>query len=285
MLVESHEGRPTKVEGNPAHPQTLGATTSFEQSLTLSVYDDDRAKQLRTGSRPLAWRTFLAETAVRANSLAQNRGAGLRFLIAPTTSPFLADLRRRILERFPGAKFVSYASLADDGAVEGAKLAFGKPLVPRHKAAPANVILSLDADFLGEGNEQTRLSREFAARREPSRQMSRLYVVEPAMTITGSMADHRLRLQGSEIAGFLASLISMLASRGLAALAPLASLTHAQRGVGSEVAGRARDRPRAQPGQQPVIAGRRQPAAVHALVAALNVALDNLGNTVEFGRR
>ena len=112
----------------------------------------------------------------------------------------------------------------------GAQLAFGKPLVPRHKAAPANVILSLDADFLGEGTEQTRLSREFAARREPSRQMSRLYVVEPAMTVTGAMADHRLRLQGGEIGAFLASLISMLASRGLAALAPLASLTHAQRG-------------------------------------------------------
>ena len=283
LLVVSHEGRPTKVEGNPAHPQTLGATTSFEQSLTLSVYDDDRAKQIRTGSRPLAWRTFLAETAVRANSLAQNRGAGLRFLIAPTTSPFLTDLRRRILERFPGAKFVSYASLADDGAVEGAKLAFGKPLVPRHKAAPANVILSLDADFLGEGNEQTRLSREFAARREPSRQMSRLYVVEPAMTITGSMADHRLRLQGSEVAAFLASLISMLASRGLAALAPLASLTHGAAGWDPKwLVALATDLERSR-GNSLIIAGRRQPAAVHALVAALNVALGNLGNTVEFG--
>jgi len=283
LLVESHEGRPTKVEGNPAHPQTLGATTSFEQSLTLSVYDDDRAKQIRTGSRPLAWRTFLAETAVRANSLAENRGAGLRFLIAPTTSPFLADLRRRILERFPGAKFISYASLSDDGAVEGAKLAFGKPLVARHKAAPANVILALDADFLGEGNEQTRLSREFAARREPSRQMSRLYVVEPAMTITGSMADHRLRLQGSEVAGFLSSLISMLASRGLAALAPLASLTHGQRhGDPKWLVALATDLERSR-GNSLIIAGRRQPAAVHALVAALNVALNNLGNTVEFG--
>jgi molybdopterin-containing oxidoreductase family iron-sulfur binding subunit len=213
LLVESHEGRPTKIEGNPAHPQTLGATTTFEQNLVLGLYDDDRAKQIRSGARPLAWRTFLAEVALRASRLAENGGSGLRFLISPTTSPLLADLRRRILERFPGAKFVSYSSLSDDGAVEGAKLAFGKPLVPRLKAAPANVILSLDADFLGEGNEQTRLSREFAARREPSRQMSRLYVVEPAMTITGSMADHRMRLQGGEIAGFLASLISMLASR------------------------------------------------------------------------
>jgi molybdopterin-containing oxidoreductase family iron-sulfur binding subunit len=75
LLVDSHEGRPTKIEGNPAHPQTLGATTSFEQSLVLSVYDDDRAKQIRTATAPIAWRTFLAETAVRASRLGENRAA------------------------------------------------------------------------------------------------------------------------------------------------------------------------------------------------------------------
>jgi molybdopterin-containing oxidoreductase family iron-sulfur binding subunit len=283
LLVESHEGRPTKVEGNPAHPQTLGATTSFEQSLTLAVYDDDRAKQLRTGTRPLAWRTFLAEIALRSTHLAESRGAGLRFLTGPTTSPLLGDLRKRILERFPGSKFVSYSSVADDGAVDGAKLAFGKPLVPRHKVAAANVILSLDADFLGEGSEQTRLSREFAARREPSRQMNRLYVVEPAMTITGAMADHRLRLQGSDVGAFLASLISMMASRGLSALGPLASLTHGQRRWDPKwLVAIASDLERNR-GNSLVIVGRRQPAAVHAMAAALNAALGNLGNTVEFG--
>jgi len=282
LLVESHEGRPTKIEGNPAHPQTLGATTSFEQSLTLSVYDDDRAKQIRSGTRPLAWRTFLAETAARTSQLGQNGGAGLRFLISPTTSPFLGDLRKRILDRFPSAKFVSYSSVADDGATDGAKLAFGKPLIARHKVASANVIVSLDADFLGEGNEQTRLSREFAARREPSRQMNRLYVVEPAMTITGAMADHRLRMPGGDVGAFLASLVSMMASRGIAALAPLASLTHGQRHWDPKwLVAVATDLERNR-GNSVVIVGRRQPAAVHALAAALNVALGNLGNTVEY---
>ena len=283
LLVVSHEGRPTKVEGNPAHPQTLGATTSFEQNLVLGLYDNDRAKQLRAGPRPMAWRTFLAEMAVRANHLAEGRGASLRFLTAPTTSPLLADLRRRILERFPGAKFVSYSSVADDGAVEGTKLAFGKPLVARHKVAPANVILAADADFLGEGDEQTRLSREFAARREPSRQMSRLYAVEPAMTITGAMADHRMRIRGGEVGTFLAAVISVLASRGVAALAPLASLTHGQKYWDpSFLAAVASDLERNR-GNSLVIVGRRQPPAVHALAAALNVALGNLGNTVEYG--
>ena len=283
LLVESHEGRPTKIEGNPAHPQTLGATTAIEQSLALSVYDDDRAKQLRTGERPLAWRTFLEEVSVRASHLAQSRGAGLRFLTAPTTSPLQGDLRKRIVERFPGAKFVSYTSVPDDDTVENAKLAFGKPLVPRYKLAPANIILSLDADFLGEGSEQTRLSREFAARREPSRQMSRLYAVEPAMTITGAMADHRARVRGSDVGAFLAAVISVLGSRGIAGLAPLASLAHGQKHWDPKfLVAVANDLERNR-GTSLVIAGRRQPAAVHALAAALNAALGNLGSTVEYG--
>jgi molybdopterin-containing oxidoreductase family iron-sulfur binding subunit len=108
-------------------------------------------------------------------------------------------------------------------------MAFGKPMVPRHRLLAADVILSLDSDFLGEGAEQTRLSREFAGRREPSRAMSRLYAVEPAVTVTGAMADHRLRMQGSEVGAFAAALCSMLASRGLEKLAPLASLSHGER--------------------------------------------------------
>ena len=87
LLVESHEGHPTKIEGNPAHPETLGATTATEQALILGLYDDDRAKQLRRGSTPIAWPTFLAELKARSASLAANGGAGLRFLTGPTTSP------------------------------------------------------------------------------------------------------------------------------------------------------------------------------------------------------
>jgi len=227
LLVESHEGRPTKVEGNPAHPQTIGATTPFEQALILGLYDDDRAKTLRRGGDAIAWRSFFAGVAGDAAARhAPERGAHLRFLTPPTTSPLLNDLRRRVLERFPMAKFVSYSAAAGDGAVDGARMAFGKPLVPRHHLAPASVILSLDADFLGEGAEQVRLSREFAARREATPSMNRLYVVEPAMTVTGAMSDHRLRLAASDVAGFAAALCAMLAGRWLTALGPLAALAH-----------------------------------------------------------
>ena len=285
LLVTSHEGRPTKVEGNPAHPQTFGATTPFDQALILSLYDDDRAKQLRRGGDPIAWTTFLAETNAYASKAVAGGGAGLRFLTGPTSSPLLADLRRRILDRFPKAKFVSYSSAAGDGATDGTKLAFGKPLSPRHHLSGATVIVSLDADFLGDGPEQTRLAREFAARREPARGMNRLYVVEPAMTITGGMADHRLRLAGSDVGGFAAALCAMLAGRGLTALGPLAALAHGQ-GQGhwdpkwliAVAADLERNR-----GRSLIIAGRRQPAAVHALAAALNAALGNVGTTVEYG--
>ena len=283
LLVESHEGHPTKVEGNPAHPETLGATTSIEQALILGLYDDDRAKQLRRGGTPIAWPTFLSELKARSASLAGNGGAGLRFLTGPTASPLLADLRRRILERFPRAKFVSYSSVAADGAIEGAKLAFGRPLMPRHHLGAAAVILSLDADFLNDGPEQTRLSREYSARREPSRDMNRLYVVEPAITVTGAMADHRMRLRGGDIAAFAAGLCAMLSGRGLSALGPVGSLGHGAGLWDSKwLVALAADLEKNR-GRSLVIAGRRQPAVVHALAAAINNALGNIGATVEYG--
>ncbi len=283
LLVESHEGHPTKIEGNPSHPDTLGSTTAFEQALILGLYDDDRAKQLRRGDKPLAWTTFLSEIRSRCDGFASNGGASLRFLTGPTASPLLADLRRRILARFPRAKFVSYASLAGDGVTDGTKLAFGRPVVPRHRLTEASVILALDSDFLNDGPEQTRLSREFAGRREPGRDMNRLYAVEPSMTVTGMAADHRLRLRGSDVPAFAAALCAMLSARGVTGLGALGGLAQ---GAGSWdqkwLAAVAADLEKTR-GRCVVIAGRRQPAVVHALAAALNSALGNVGKTVEYG--
>jgi molybdopterin-containing oxidoreductase family iron-sulfur binding subunit len=287
LLVESHEGRPTKIEGNPQHPETLGATTTFEQALILGLYDQNRAKQLSRDGVPVAWRSFLVDIAARARKLAENAGAGLRFLVEPTASPLMADLRRRIVDRFPKAKFVSYSSLAADGAVEGTRLAYGSPLVPRHQIEKARVILALDADFLGDGPEQTRLTRELAAGREPGPNMNRLYVVEPAMTITGAMADHRARMRGTDVAAFTAALAAALAGRpGLQMLEPLASLPGAAAGRAAAwdprwLAALAADLERNR-GRSLVIAGRRQPAAVHALAAAINAALGNVAVTVSY---
>ena len=282
LLVESHEGRPTKIEGNPQHPETLGATTAVEQALILGLYDDNRAKQLRSGGQPIAWRTFLGDVKSRLPKLTATKGAGLRFLGEPTASPLLGELRRRIVARFPAAKFVSYASTASDGAAEGPRLAFGQPLVARHHLDKAQIVLSLDADFLGDGPELTRATRGYASRRDPGPDMSRLYVVEPAMTGTGAMADHRLRLRGGDVASFAAALVSELSGRaGLQALGPLAGLPKGTAGDPKWLKAVANDLDKNR-GRSLVIAGRRQPAAVHALVAALNAALGNVGTTVSY---
>jgi molybdopterin-containing oxidoreductase family iron-sulfur binding subunit len=286
LLVESHEGRPTKIEGNPDHPENRGASGVFEQALILGLYDQDRAKQLRTGSRPVAWRTVLSELDGRARALAQDGGARLRFLVEPSASPLLADLRRRILERFPRAKIVTYSAVASDGAREGTRLAFGRPLLARPRLEKADVILSLDADFLGEGAEQLRLTRELAARRAPGlgTEMNRLYVVEPAVTITGGMADHRLRLRGGDVAPFAAALARELSGRvpELASLGSLAPSKQVEaRWNRKWLVALAADLERHH-GRSLVLAGRRQPAGVHALAAALNAALGNAGTTVEY---
>jgi Fe-S-cluster-containing dehydrogenase component len=283
LLVESHEGRPTKVEGNPSHPETLGATGIHDQALILGLYDDDRAKQLRKGAVEISWTQIQQDLRTRSASLAADGGVRLRFLTGPTTSPLLADLRRRILERFPRAKFVSYGSVEGDGAALGGKLAFGHAVVPRHRLTPAAIIVSLDADFLGEGPEQLRLMREFADRREPSRDMSRIYVVEPSMTVTGMNADHRVRVRGGDVPAFAAALCSMLANRGLSALGPVGALGQGGGGWDPKVlVAIAADLERNR-GRAVVIAGRRQPPIVHALAAALNVALGNVGSTVDYG--
>jgi len=285
LVVESHEGRPTKIEGNPVHPASLGAATAFDQGLILGLYDDDRARAFTRKGLPIAWRSMLGEIGGLADRLRANEGAALRFLAEPTASPVVTDLRRRILAKFPKAKFVSYSSTASE-AGQGAKLSFGRPLEARHSLARASVILSLDADFIADGPEQLALAREFAKGRTPGPGMNRLYVVEPALTVTGGVADHRLRLRGSDVPAFAAALARELGARpGFELLAPLGAALPPPPAADWDahwLSAVARDLEKNR-GKSLVIAGRRQPAAVHALVNAINAALGNLGTTVSWG--
>jgi MoCo/4Fe-4S cofactor protein with predicted Tat translocation signal len=285
LLVDSHAGRPTKVEGNPDHPDTLGATRVLDQALPFGLYDPQRARQLRRRGHPLAWRSLLASIAERSAAMAGDGGAKLRFLVEPSSSPLLADLRGRILDRFPRARFVAFSSVASEGEGEGARLAFRQTLEAQHDLRRGDVILALDADFLADGPEQIRLHRQFSARRAPAAEMNRLYVVEPCPTPTGTMADHRLRVRGSEVVAVAQAVVSELAKLpDMAALAALAALPRDQPQVRVDTrwaAAAARDLHRAR-GRSLVIAGRRQPTAVHALVNAVNVALGNAGGTVSY---
>ena len=285
LIVESHAGRPTKVEGNPDHPDSQGASRSFDQALPLGLYDDERGKAIRHQGRGLAWRGLLASLAQQQEKYAADKGAKLRFLIEPNGSPLLADLRSRIQQRLPQAKFVAFSPVAADGMLEGLRLVFGRPLEPRHDLTNARVIVSLDSDFCEDGPESIRLARQFAAGREPGENMNRLYVAEPCPTPTSSLADHRLRVPGSQIVAVAQALIARIGQDpGGQALGGLSGLPAA--GGGAAVDGRwinavAKDL-LANKGKSVVIAGRRQPAAVHALVAALNAALGNVGTTVSY---
>jgi len=277
LLVTTSEGRPTKVEGNPEHPASLGASGSFEQAMLLDLYDPRRLRGSTRKGQPLSARAVFQALADLAASHAADGGARLRFLVRESASPLLAELRARTQARFPKARFHVWESLSADQAREGAKVAFGRALDARLRLDRARVILSLDDDFLAFGAERLRLAREFSARRVPGPEMNRLYVAEAHLSVTGAAADHRLRMRPSEVLGFARGVARHLAEKlGMAPLAPLGGEAPPTRQAAAVAADLARA------GSAAVVTvGPRQPAAVHALAHALNAALGGLGKTVE----
>ncbi len=280
VVVESHEGRPTKMEGNPDHPASLGGAGLHELATILDLYDPHRLAGVVRHGQPVAWSAWLAELSTLAGVLARDGGARLRVLAEPTSSPTQADLRARLLARFPRARIDSWGPVADDAARQGTALAFGRPLDPEHRLAGADVILSLDADFLATEGDHLRQARDFASRRGQPSGMNRLYVAEASFTVTGGAADHRLRMRASEVLGFGRAVAAALATHhGLSQLASLGAPLPGDRN--RQAAAVAADLARSR-GRGAVLAGRRQPAAVHALAAALNEALGNAGATVAY---
>src|ERR1700726_2292452 len=206
LLVESHLGRPTKIEGNDRHPASLGGTDIFAQAHVLGMYDPDRSQSVVSMGDQRSWSAFLS--AIRGPLSAQKslQGAGIRILTPTISSPTLADQLRNFLKIYPQAKWHVYEPVNRDNVREGAKLAFGQPVETRYQLENANVILSLDADFLYAGYPgSTRYIRDFAKRRNPDAEpkqgiienipddsrMSRLYVIESTPSSSGVKADHR----------------------------------------------------------------------------------------------
>ncbi|HET8734690.1 MAG TPA: 4Fe-4S dicluster domain-containing protein, partial [Anaeromyxobacteraceae bacterium] len=274
-LVAAADGRPVKVEGNPAHPASQGASSTWDQGALLDLYDPERAKGFWHAGNALSWRGLLAELQKLAKGHEADGGARLAFLLAPDASPTQAELRRRVQARFPKARILAWAPITEENAVEGARIAFGRPLDVRPSLDPARVILSLDADFLSGQGDSLRLTREFARHREPGAEMNRLYVAEPAMTVTGANADHRFRMRGSEVAAFARAVAAHL---GVVPASPALSpeLSRAAKAVAADLG--------ANRGRSIVLAGLRQPPAVHALAHAMNAALGNVGTTVRYVR-
>jgi MoCo/4Fe-4S cofactor protein with predicted Tat translocation signal len=277
LLVESHEGRPTKIEGNPDHPSSRGATDLFAQASILGLYDPDRSRTITNLGDIGPFSAFAA--AMRGPLTAQDasKGSGIRILTETVASPTLAAQMQEFLTRFPEAKWIQWEPVGRHNAREGGRLAFGEYVDPHYSIEKADVILSLDADFLCTGASGLRHSRAFASRRRlegDQTQLNRLYAVESDATNTGSRADHRLPLKASEIETFTRTVASQLGVAGAGAqtlsqaaarwIEPLVKDLQANRG------------------RSVVIAGDGQPAIVHALAHAMNNTLGNVGATVVY---
>lgn len=276
VLVESHMGRPTKIEGNPKHPASLGATNAFAQASVLTLYDPDRSKVVSQVGRISTWGAFLQTLNTKLSAQGARQGAGLRILTETVTSPTLAHQLQALLAKFPSAKWHQYEPISRDAARVGARLAFGKEVETHYRFDKADVILSLDADFLSSGPGTLRYAREFAARRRVragQTAMNRLYVVECTPSNTGAMADHRLPISAGKIRSF-AHAVAQGLGVDLEPLGDAAASTHA-----SWIAALVGDL-RRHHGASIVLAGDQQSPVVHALAHAMNHALGNVGSTV-----
>src|SRR6202162_4130609 len=212
LLVESHLGRPTKIEGNDQHPASLGGTDIFTQASILGLYDPDRSQSVMSMGDQRSWQAFLS--AIRGPLSAQEalQGGGIPILTPTISPPPLPDQLRNFLKVYPQAKWHVYEPVNRDNVLEGAKMAFGQPVETRYDFSKADVIVSLDADFLSAGFPgNTRYIRDFAKRRNPDGKMSRLYVAESTPSSTGAKADHRLPMRAVEIDGFTRVLVNSLA--------------------------------------------------------------------------
>ncbi len=274
ILVESHMGRPSKIEGNDQHPVSGGGTDAFTQASILELYDPDRSQTVTYLGDAYSWSSFLQAFRGPLSSQKALQGAGIRILTQAFSSPTLADQMQAFLNLYPAAKWHVYEPVSRDNAYGGAQMAFGQIVDTQYKLQGADVIVSLDANFLyGAYPGFTRYARDYSSRRDPDKAMNRMYVVESTMTSTGAKADHRLPLRAADIEQFARALAT-----AVGVTASTSQLPAAAEAFVNAVAGDLR----AHRGSSVVIAGDNQPPVVHALAHAINEALGNIGRTVVY---
>ena len=262
VLVESHMYRPTKIEGNSLHPASQGGTDVYAQASVLDMYDPDRSQNVMYMGDISTWSALSAALQGPLNAQKSINGSGIRILSRSFSSPTLADQMQQLLKRFPDAKWHFYEPVNRDNVYAGAQMAFGQPVETVYKLDAADVIVSLDADFLSAGFPgTTRYARDFAKRRDPdSGKMNRLYVIESTPSATGAKADHRAAVRTSELARAAVTNDSVLSSYPFTKAFSDDLHSHA----GSSV----------------IIVGDHLPPDVHALAHAKNAELGNIGKTV-----
>ncbi len=275
LLARSNEGRPTKIEGNPEHPESQGGTDIFSQGALLDLYDPDRSQTSTYLGEVQPWPSFVGAMQDPIGAQAAVGGAGFRILTQSVSSPTLAAQLRSLQQKFPQMKWHTWEPVNRDGARGGARLVFGQPVETRYLLENADVVVTLDADFLMSGFPGfTRLAREWARRRNPdsSAGMNRTYAIESSPSITGFKADHRLSVKASDIEQYARALAARLGvtaagngtvrSEHNAWLDALAKDLQTHRGTSV------------------IIPGEHQPPVVHALAHLMNEALGAQGKTL-----
>ncbi|MEA2603617.1 MAG: hypothetical protein QOF89_4609 [Acidobacteriota bacterium] len=278
VLAESHQGRPTKIEGNPDHPASLGATDIFAQASVLSLYDPERSQTILHAGRAATWGSFVSEASAALRALQPLGGEGLRILTGTVTSPTLAGQIQGLLQRYPRARWHRWEPTASNTAHAASMAAFGRPLGLRYDFTQAKVVLTLGCDVFAEGPGSVRYSRDFTDGRRVRKarpEMNRLYAVESVPTCTGSVADHRLQLSPPQLEAFALALAQGLgvAPAGVTSGGPTDQRVQAfLQAVTDDL--------KANPGASLVVADEYASTAVQVLVHAINQALGNAGRTV-----
>ena len=285
LIATTVDGRPIKLDGNPLQPASGGATDTFVQASILDLYDPSRSQRfVRNGKRTTRddFEKYIGEL---RKTLLSKQGDGLAFLVEETHSPTRERLRAELEKSFPALRWCVYDPLLSGNQSSAVKTAFGDSLRLLPRLDRADVILALDSDFLDCGQGDLASVRAFTSRRRvssPKDNMNRLYVVENRFTLTGAMADHRLRCPISQIAAFAQALAEKIQARtndaGLASI--LGSLPSDGATFNEQWLSEAANDLMAKPGASLVLAGPNQPAAVQLLVYAINSALKNLGQTL-----
>jgi len=277
LLAETHQGRPTKVEGNPTYEPHGGASSLLAQASVLDLYDPERATSHTQGAKTLNV-ADVNDLLARIRKTYAGNGEGLAFLADESGSPTRARLVAKLKKEFPRAIWSEFEPVQDEPPVAAAQAAFGKNVKPVYRFAKARRIVSIDADFFHAEAGSLYYARDFAKGRrvsKPDDDMNRLYVAESGFSLTGSMADHRLRLASSHMLAFAAALAGKVLETTV--FEPLTKGLD----LNPQWIEKCAEDLLENAGKSLVVAGAHQPVQVHVLAYAINAKLGNLGKTID----
>lgn len=280
LVVETTSARPIKIEGNELHPASLGSTSIYQQGELLSMYDPDRSQNVRKNGDRSVYTLFESFCKQHFDETDRN----IVFIAEPNSSPTYNSIKDDALEKFPNAKWITYTPFSEDNTFEGTDIAFGERLRPLHHMEEAKVMVALDDDFMNPAAHKnsvrnTQMWAETRKLETPQDDMSRLYSIESTYTLTGSNADSRMRIKSSEVPAFTYALASKL-SKSVTGLEVFSGVEN--KFTGSEWVDEVAADLLQHRGESVITICDEHVPELHATVAAMNVALDNVGTTVTY---